>query len=139
MIKKILLAVDGSELSARAVDTVCELAAPGSYSIILLNVLDPVSCLINGETRNEVKKELSDKGMEILNQYKAKLDAAGVACTLKQTFGVPSAQILFVAHEENVDMIAMGCHGKNSLSEIFLGSVSQHVLERFKGPVLLVR
>ncbi len=139
MIKKILLAVDGSELSAKAVDTVCEFAANGSYSIILLNVLDPISCLINGETRDEVKKELSDKGMEILKKYQAKLAAANLECTLKQAFGMPSTQILYVAHEESVDMIAMGCHGKNSLAEIFLGSVSQHVLESFKGAILLIR
>ncbi len=139
MIKKILLAVDGSVLSEKAVDTVCEFAAGGSYAIILLNVLDPVSCLINGETRNEVKKELADKGMEILKRYQAKIEAAHLQCSLKQAFGKPATQILYVADEEKADMIAMGCHGKSSFSEIFLGSVSQHVLERFKGPMLLVR
>ncbi len=139
MIKKILLAVDGSELSAKAVDTVCEFAGNGGCSIVLLNVLDPVSCLINGETRDEVKKELAEKGMEILKKYKEKIDAAHIDCELKQAFGKPATQILYVADEENVDMVAMGCHGKNSFSEIFLGSVSQHVLERFKGAVLLIR
>ena len=139
MIKKILLAVDDSELSEKAVNTVCDLASKGSYDIVLLNVLDPVSCLINGESRNEVKKELAEKGMDILNKYKKLFDAANLQCTLKQTFGVPAAQILFVAHEENADMIAMGCHGKNSIAEIFLGSVSQHVLESYKGAILLVR
>ncbi|MBP3731372.1 MAG: universal stress protein [Mailhella sp.] len=139
MIKKILLAVDGSELSEKAVNTVCELASKGSYNIILLNVLDPVSCLINGETRDEVKKELSAKGMEILKKYQKQIEAMNLECTLKQAFGMPSTQILYVAHEENVDMIAMGCHGKSSFAEIFLGSVSQHVLERFNGAVLLIR
>ena len=139
MIKKILLAVDGSELSAKAVDTVCEFAANGSYEIILLNVLDPVSCLINGEARNEVKQKLSEEGMEILKKYQAKLEAAHLQCTLKQAFGKPATQILYVAEEDKVDMIAMGCHGKNSFAEIFLGSVSQHLLERFKGAILLIR
>ena len=53
--------------------------------------------------------------------------------------GKPAAEILRVAHEEAVDLIVMGTHGRSGLAKLFLGSVAGRVVAAATCPVLTVR
>ena len=51
--------------------------------------------------------------------------------------GSPGDYILKVSREEDVDMIVMGARGLGKLRKTILGSVSDHVLNKAKCPVLI--
>lgn len=53
--------------------------------------------------------------------------------------GRPPISICEVAEEENVDLIVVGSHGHGAIDRLFLGSVSNAVLQRCKRPILVVK
>jgi nucleotide-binding universal stress UspA family protein len=55
------------------------------------------------------------------------------------TSGSPGEFIIKAAKEENVDMIIMGARGLGKLKKTILGSVSDHILNKSKVPVLIIK
>ena len=55
------------------------------------------------------------------------------------TQGIVAAEIVRVSHEQSVDQIAMGTHGRRPLGTLCLGSVAQRVIHLADLPVLLVK
>jgi nucleotide-binding universal stress UspA family protein len=53
--------------------------------------------------------------------------------------GRPALVICEVANQEDVDLVIVGSHGRNAIDRMFLGSVSNAVLQRSKQPVLVVK
>ena len=44
-----------------------------------------------------------------------------------------------VEEEEDISVIVIGSHGKSNLEEMFMGSVSEKVVRKCKGPVLVIK
>ncbi len=65
--------------------------------------------------------------------------AAGVKAGLRQQLGDPGGLICQVARDESADLILVGRRGRSGLSEIFLGSVSNHVMHHAPCSVLTVQ
>ena len=140
--KKILVPLDGSKYSEKALGRACELvnvfdsklvliyvvekSVPGIYAIHPLGFLDFNSMA-------EVKKILSD----------AKLRAAkkGIKLIGKTIAGDPGYDIARFANnsKNGIDLVVIGARGRSSAKEIFLGSVSNYVLHKSKKPVLVVK
>ncbi len=147
MPKRILLPVDGSESSLRAVSFAAELAAGLQASILLLHVLSKLPSrrqLQNylaaleenpasheGEiesVRRALAKSGEDHGMEILANAEQLLRERGVndvSTAIRD--GDPSTELLRVAETGKYDMIIMGRRGLGGLKGIFMGSVSQKI------------
>lgn len=68
-----------------------------------------------------------------------RLEEAGYTISLGVLFGDPAEEIVRIAGDENVDLIAMTTHGRSGLSRLLMGSVAESVLRRTSIPVLLVR
>lgn len=139
---KILIPVDGSSHTERAVKQVLELTKSGAeLEITLLNVQIPIA---SGHARmflshDEVEAYHQEEGLAALANARALLDAAGVAYTHHIAVGHPAETIVRFAREHNIDKIVMGTHGRSALLEVLLGSVAHGVLKHATVPVLLVK
>jgi nucleotide-binding universal stress UspA family protein len=140
---KILIPVDGSVGAIRAVE---HAIASVNWlkevpQVCLLNVqwklaTGNVKLFINQETMNDYYRE---QGMSALAEARAKLDAAGLAYSYHISIGTPAEAIVQYAQEQAVDQIVMSAHGKDTLSEMLLGSVASKVAHMVKMPILLVK
>ncbi|NIU81876.1 MAG: universal stress protein, partial [Candidatus Thorarchaeota archaeon] len=74
-----------------------------------------------------------------LKPIKSKLKAAGFQVRLRVERGVPKLKILEVEKEEDISAIVLGSHGKSNISEMLLGSVSEHVIRHCKKPVVVIK
>ena len=139
---KILIPVDGSSYSERAVKQVLELADSGAkLAITLLNVQVPIA---SGHVRmfisqDEVNSYHQDEGLAALANSRALLEAAGVPYNYHIGVGRVAETIVRFAREGNIDKIVMGTHGRGGLLELLLGSVAHEVLKNATVPVLLVK
>lgn len=147
--KKILIPIDGSEYSSRAIEKGKEIAEAFGSTIVLIHVSDlrfPVypyesaTLLDTGSTLNELivsaverSKELLQISKEALNYEEKKVE------TVSLEGDVPSAIIDFV-NESDADLVIMGSQGINAgLQGLLLGSVTNKVVHNIKKPILVVR
>ena len=140
---KILLPVDGSECSLRAVEHLLTHVAwfRDVPEIHLLYVQPPipigrVQSHIGKETLHEYYREESQVH---LVPAQAKLDAAGRFHTTHVHVGQPAEVIARMANEIQPDLIVMGAHGRGVLANMVMGSVAMRVLHLASCPVLIVK
>jgi len=139
---KILIPVDGSDHSQRAVKQVLDLAASGAaLEIFLLNVQLPIA---SGHarmfvTQDDVDAYHREEGLAALAGARALLDGTGLPCTHHIAVGRVAETIVRFARERGVDKIVMGTHGRGGLLEVLMGSVAREVLRDATVPVLLVK
>ncbi len=74
-----------------------------------------------------------------LDKWATELSASGWKVTTEVAEGPPASVIERLAKEREVDLIAMGTHGRGVLRELVLGSVAKRVVHRAPCPVLTVR
>jgi YjbE family integral membrane protein len=142
-LRRMLLAVDGSEGSMRATRQLIEmrkdLADPAALDLQLLHVQRPVSgdvsSFIASKTLDEYYKEQGDAA---LAPSRAALDQAGVRYEAQSKVGIPSEVIVRTAVEHDSELIIMGTRGQGMASAI-LGSVTQATVGESPVPVLLVK
>jgi nucleotide-binding universal stress UspA family protein len=139
----ILIAVDGSAYSDRAVDYVLRRAAicREPVRVHLLNVQLPlvgvnVKLLVSQESLNNYYR---DEGTAALRPVHDRLQAAGLACEDHIGVGDPGQVIVEYAVAKACDEIVMGTHGRGALAGAVMGSVAQKVVHLARVPVVLVR
>jgi nucleotide-binding universal stress UspA family protein len=143
MTMKILLPVDGSDCSLRAVG---HLVAHGAWfrevpEIHLLHVQPPIPI---GHALAHVSKETlhshyMEESREHLLGAQRRLDAAGRLHTTHIHVGQPAEVIARLASELECDLIVMGTHGRTGIAGLVMGSVASRVLHLAECPVMLVK
>lgn len=140
---KMLIAVDGSEHSRRAIEAAGRLASQmQAVQVVLLNVADAMMFYgelppFDFEAVERAQRVHQDK---LLTEAEAQARACGLHEVLTQSaVGLAAQEILRVADERGVDQIVMGTHGRGLVGSLLLGSVAQRVVHQAKVPVLLVR
>ncbi|HOQ08904.1 MAG TPA: universal stress protein [Syntrophomonadaceae bacterium] len=138
---KVLVAVDDSEQSRRAVEKAAELVLSGFLgSIDLFNVYNTGDVDITKLHNQERLDELRAESMRILKMYEELLKEKGVDCTLKRAGGDPASLILdLVENNKDYDLIIMGSRRINKFQELILGSVSDKVTRLAAIPVLIIK
>lgn len=141
-IEKILLAVDGSEYSDRALMKAKQIGTVLNSEITILYVTEDlvsypyVSGGIDIASLQKVFKEQGEKvldtAMEKFQDYKGKVERL-----IKS--GNPGSEIIKVSEEENYTLIVMGSRGLGVISRAMLGSVSNKVVNGAKVSVLIAR
>lgn len=136
---RILVAYDGSP----AAEDALELAVSryGDEELLALYVLevDPTTydaSALGGGTGDVPETEEAEAVLE-----EARSTAAGEGCKLETAIeqGSPSDVIAEYADAEGFDQIVMGTHGRQSISEIVVGSTAERVVRSSPVPVLTVR
>lgn len=143
--RNILVPVDGSDNSQRALDYAGYLAELCHASLGILYVVDPsveVSSLVQanagGYIPERVFEALQESGQIIidqaLKQVPPTIQAEGI-----MEIGAPAQVIVSLSAANSYDLIVMGSRGLGAIKEFVLGSVSSHVLHHALCPVLVVR
>ena len=136
-IKKILVPLDGSENSFRGLDAAIYQAQKNEAEITGINVIPKVSEMFENRPPNSPvgQKEAKD----IMNEAKKRSSKNNIKFQEKIIAGSPGKDIVKFAEENNFDLITIGARGIGSVKEAFLGSVSHHVSNKTKIPVLIVK
>ena len=141
--KRILVPLDFSEQSLRALAYAKTLAKPFAASLDLLHVVpnpyiaDP-SGLYTPLPQNfldELEQDARTRLNEVLTSDERK--AFSVRSIVK--VGDPLFEIVEYVRLERGDLIVMGTHGRTGISHLFLGSVAERVVRTAPCPVLTVR
>jgi nucleotide-binding universal stress UspA family protein len=74
-----------------------------------------------------------------LEKRSRELTGEGFSCEAMLALGEPSGEIIKLAHEKDVDLIAMTTHGHRLISDILYGATADKVRHAVDVPVLLVR
>jgi nucleotide-binding universal stress UspA family protein len=137
--KTILLAVDGSAPSGRAVETTLDLAPCVGAEVVVLHVRETEALPWTVQT---VELTTSDEATALVDGVVRRLKDAGVSArgeTTEAMHGSAARDILRTAREEDVGMIVMGSRGLSDLAGLVMGSVAHKVLHLADRPVLVVR
>ncbi len=147
MYEHLLVPVDGSELSERAMTHSIGLAKMLGASITGLTAEPPLPVLVveqaavayDVETFQEHEKRCEAHAREILEAFAAKARAAGVHFDgqFVITDNVQQA-IVDVASKQNCDLIVMATHGRHGLDAMIHGSLTKSVLSHSKLPLLIL-
>jgi nucleotide-binding universal stress UspA family protein len=137
MLGKIVLAIDGSEASQRAVGVAADVARRYGGEIVVIHVREteflPRGGAVDVETPFEamqlidsVVRLLKDDGLNVRGEV------------LATAIGRVAPIIVETAQQEDAGLILMGTRGLSDWGGVFLGSVTHRVLHLSEIPVLIV-
>jgi phosphoglycerate kinase len=141
---RILLPVDGSEHSLETARRLGRMLYVENAEITLLYVqklpgMSTKDTWMGAETKQQRELERKIEGKRIFSSVNAVLARYGLTSQLQLTVaGDPAGQILKVADERGMDLIAMGSRGLRGVLGVLMGSVSRKVLSHARCPVLIV-
>jgi nucleotide-binding universal stress UspA family protein len=139
MYEKILVAVDHSDVSARALTAAGELAALSHGEVWVLHLRERE---MMGKTGMMTSAESSDEAGAGVNDAVAELTKAGIKAhgVVRDTvFGYAAREIVSDAAGVGADVIIMGSRGRGDLAGLVLGSTAHKVIHLADRPVLVVR
>ena len=151
MIKKVLVAVDGSENSDRALDFALDLAEKYTAGVTVLNVsespaigavtLEPTEPTAYAGVTVNFYKDLQRFHEEILRKAvnRAREFKPNVTVLSKLREGNAASEIVAEAKEGGFDIIVVGHKGLGRVKELFLGNISEKVAHLAPCPVMIVR
>jgi len=141
MFKKILVPLDGSELAAKILPKVEELAKLCDAQVTLISVSSEATT-VAGVPSPEVFQEAARHELKACQTYLGnvakELQGKGLKVDTTCVEGVPAREIIRVAGEGNFDLIALATHGRGEVAWV-LGSTAEKVLAHATVPVLLFR
>lgn len=139
---KILIPVDGSELSLKAMRVAMNLLQQGlSGSLVLANVQEPANLyeMVVAPDSEILQRVSTAAGVDALEKAEGLLMEAGVVYEREIATGDPAHTIVDIAERFACDMIIMGARGASALRSALLGSVSNEVLHSAHMPVMIVK
>jgi nucleotide-binding universal stress UspA family protein len=139
MYRRILVAVDGSDTSNKALVAALQLARDRDAQVLLLHCVDELLLLAAGGLGVGSAPE---RGSKVLEDAEAIAKAAGVRVE-KRLADMPSQRlgetVAQHAGEWDADLIVIGSHGRRGVGRLLLGSGAEQILRLAPVPVLCVR
>jgi universal stress protein A len=138
----ILVPVDFSGHAEQALEYAIGLASKLSARLTLLHVIHVMPLgIVDGGTALPPSyfQELEAEVQQELETYRQHMQQAGLEGTVMVVHGIPFQSIVDTAHDQKVDLIVMGTHGRTGLAHVFLGSVAEKVVRLAHCPVLVTR
>ena len=140
----ILVCVDDSEPSLKALEHAIQLAKSLGSQVAVLEVLelDPMIAedYINKGQSNVLIDRAKDYILASLEKIKAQYSEDGLSLSIQYREGLSIAEtIIQTAIELEADLLVMGSHGRTGLKKLVLGSVAQTVLAQSPVPVLIAK
>ena len=142
MFDRVLVPTDGSDLAQPAVEMALGLAETHDAALHVLFIVDqPTSVSGTGEGfsgLDNLLDALENEGQEVTNEIAEQARERDVETVPAVRRGNPHDDILEYANEHDIDIIAMGTHGRTGVKRALLGSVTEDVVRHSEVPVLTV-
>lgn len=139
--KRMLVAVDGSDASVRAVRTVFSLAEPLGASVTLVYVVPPL--VLPGDAPwaqlDEIMAAEVKRGEKVLAEVLASVGKSPLSVDTRAVIGPTAETIAEIAERDGVELVAVGSTGKGAVKRLLLGSVADRLVHVCTRPVLVVR
>ena len=137
MLKKILVPIDGTEYSWRAMEYAASLAKLSGGHLVILTVVKPGIKAVGGAPLEEelvysANGPVMQIGNEVLGAAKHLMDKQEIPCDYLLAIGSRAA-------EENCDSIVIGSRGFGALEGLLKSSVSKTVIEESELPVIVIK
>ena len=144
MFQRILFPTDGSDITAKALQTALSLAKLSGAELSVIAVKEPFPFSAISEMQPVPPQEFFDTQERVAlaraTTVTTAAAAAGVPCKAITVEAMhPWEAILEQAQSQGCDLIVMASHGRRGMSALLLGSETQKVLTHSKLPVLVVR
>jgi nucleotide-binding universal stress UspA family protein len=138
MYKHILVAVENSPSDRTILSHVSGLAELTHAKLLLVHVADGWAARNFDQLQLRESEEMK-ADREYLDRLQAELAARGFTVETQLAMGDPATELIRVAEQESVDLIAMSTHGHRFLSDLLHGTTADRVRHLVKVPVLLLR
>ncbi len=143
IVKRVLVAVDFSAVSANAMRYAVAVARQFSATLDVVNALRPddielpanASAQYGEEMRQGALQKRRKELSKFVKQHAAKLTDVNEFVRL----GSPTEEVIEAAKELHADLIVIGTHGRTGLKHLLVGSVAESVLRHADVPVLCIR
>ena len=146
MYQHILIAVDGSDTSNRALQEAINLAKDQRAALCIVYVIDEVSMYSDAQIVDptEIEKTWIKIGHEILDKAQNSARIAGVNAEVKlletEVVGERIADaIVEEARNWHADLLVAGTHGRTGFAHLLMGSVAEGIIRTCPIPILLTR
>lgn len=138
MYKQILIPLENSSADETILMHIRPLARIAGAKLLLVHVADGwVARNFNQLQLAESQEMKEDR--DYLEKRVRELTAEGFSCDAVLALGEPSDEIIKLAREKNVDLIAMTTHGHRFISDILYGETVDKVRHEVEVPVLLLK
>jgi len=141
MFSKVLVPVDGSDNSFRALDHAISLAESTGARVTAMHVIErpPTVYVESQKLLNDLLDNYKKESEKVLDKCKQIADKSGVKIETVMAEGDAASTIVGYANKEGFDVIIIGSRGLGRFKEMVLGSVSNKVLHHAKCPVLIIK
>jgi nucleotide-binding universal stress UspA family protein len=142
MFETVVVATDGSESVARAVDCALDLSAKFDATVHALYVINEGQVeSLPERLHSDVRQALDEQGQEALDAVLEANESRAAPVDLETAVrvGRPAKQIVGYVRDIDADAVAMGTRGRSGQHSFLLGSVAERVVRTSPEPVLTVR
>lgn len=147
MFKKILIPIDGSDLSMRAAGCGIQLAKEMNAIVVFVHAKAPYIipyaadiAMIDSKTQKTFEDEVNAGSQKLLDDVKRLANGAGVASECIQApTGRPEVLIEKTVRELHCDLVVVATHGRGAIGRFVMGSVTTRLLPICPVPVLVYR
>ena len=138
MFENILVPVDGSEGADAAIGHAADIAERFDAAVRVLFVANTKRDSVT-TVGTDVVDALERKGEQIVEPVADDLRERGVDCETEVVRGDPATAIADYAESQGMDLVVMPTHGRDGLSRLLLGSVTEKTVRLSEVPVLTIR
>ena len=141
--KKIVVPLDGSGWSQRAIPHAVDIARANGAELILLHVFRPPAAEYTDQIslagQDQQIQQMRDQMKQFLIGIRNELRGEQITVRGHMIEGTGVANLIceFV-NSENIDLVVMSTHGRSGLTKFLFGSVTNQVMQCVKVPVLLI-
>jgi nucleotide-binding universal stress UspA family protein len=137
-LRRILVPTDFSETSTAALRYAIALARRFTARVYLLNVAEDAGIGTEDEHPIGIFVTMQNAAHDRLRRLLTEQDVEELRPDCATRVGLPAEEIVRYAHEQAIDLIVMGTHGREGVMRVVLGSVAETVVRRAPCPVLTV-
>ena len=138
MYQHILIPVENSEADQTMLRHIRHLARLTGGSLLLVHVADGFAARNFDQLALQESEEIK-KDREYLASLERELKGEGFVVSTILAMGDPATEIIKIAREKAVDLIAMSTHGHRGLSDLIHGSTADKVRHQVEIPVLMLK
>ncbi len=138
MYRRILVAIENSPADHAIVEHVRKLAALTGAELHLVHVADGWAARNFDQLQLRESEEMKED-RDYLDKLAADLTSKGLTVSTELAMGDPATELIRLAEEREVDLLAMSTHGHRFLNDLVRGTTVNRVRHLVKIPVLLLR